>query len=121
LRVVTLGSLVVLGLSGCSQVPWPALGDDEHPPRARVLEGTFRYMADAALFEACDGARLPVVTRGHFESLEREYAGRIVSAGQPLGITITGELVPYDGEGPYTHALLPEAFEFWPAGADCSN
>jgi len=58
----------------------------------REFRGTFRYFADAAIFESCGGLSWPVAMQAEYLVLERRYLQADV-AGQAVFVHIRGQLV----------------------------
>lgn len=58
----------------------------------REFSGTFRYMADAAVFESCDGVSRPVAMQAGYLDLERRYL-QTASGGEAVFVRLRGRLV----------------------------
>ena len=57
------------------------------------MRGMFRYLADAVSFTEClTGQRWPVATQGQNATLEREYLKLRKEPGQPLLVSVAGEV-----------------------------
>lgn len=73
--------------AGRSKLPGSASGVGERT-------GMFVYMADAALIALCsDGERIPVAMEGDFAALESAYLGARTEAGQPILVSVEGDVV----------------------------
>jgi hypothetical protein len=84
--------------------------------------GMFSYMADAALFTACDGGqRYPVAQEADYLALERAYLAAEHEPGEALLVAIVGRVdqrPPMEGEGT-RETLIVERFVEIRAGASC--
>lgn len=86
----------------------------------REFTGTFRYFADAAVFESCEGASWPVAMQSRYLALERRYLQQ-ASGGEAVFVRVQGRLVVLPNmEDRATEFLeVTQVLEFDPArGAD---
>lgn len=83
----------------------------------REFSGTFRYMADAAVFESCDGVSLPVAMQASYIDLERLYL-QTASGGEAVFVRVQGRLVvlPNMEDRPEEFLEVTEVLEFDPTG-----
>ena len=88
-----------------------------------LLAGSFRYLADAAVFDEClTGQRIPVAMEADFPALERAYLTAIAETdaepGSPLHVTVEGSLAQrpvVDGEGMRRTLVVERLIGVWPA------
>lgn len=65
--------------------------DNSEPPSGMALEGTFRYMADAAIFRDCSsGKEFPVAMEAGYIELERAYLEAREEPGSELMVRLRG-------------------------------
>lgn len=91
-----LGLAAMIVATGCKKddAGRPANSASGQSPSGVVtLEGMYRYMADAGLFEDCaTGVTWRVATDGDNTALESAYAKARPDAGSPLLVTVDGRL-----------------------------
>jgi copper homeostasis protein (lipoprotein) len=77
-----------------------------------ALEGLFRYMADAAIFEECRTRRkTPVAMEAAYLALEKAYTAKRDEAGQAVYAVVEGRIVErVNMEGPARPTLVVERF-----------
>jgi len=81
----------------------------------REFVGTFRYFADAAVFESCEGASWPVAMQGGYLALERLYLQQ-ASGGEAVFVRVQGRLVvlPNMEDRPTEFLEVTQVLEFDP-------
>jgi heat shock protein HslJ len=87
------------------------------------LKGSFRYMADAALFEDCrSGKSFPVAMEGAYIELERAYLDSSVEPPDPLLVTIRGRMLERPGmeEGTREVHVIVDEFLGVSEDSDCT-
>jgi heat shock protein HslJ/uncharacterized lipoprotein NlpE involved in copper resistance len=97
----------------------PALAPIE--PRT-AMTGTFRYLADAALFFDCaSGRSLPVAMEGAYLELERAYLRLQRAPGEPLMAELAGRIAarPAMEGGAMAPTLVVERFDRFRPGLAC--
>jgi len=82
-------------------------------PESKVMEGMYKYMADAALFKECTtGKYFPVAFEADNQALEEAYLKEVNASGEFLKVEIKGKIVKrpkMDGVGE-EETLLVERF-----------
>jgi len=82
-------------------------------PESKVMEGMYKYMADAALFKECmTGKYYPVAFEADNLALEEAYSKEVNASGEFLKVELKGKIVKrpkMDGEGD-EDTLLVEQF-----------
>ena len=93
-------------------------------PQSRVMEGMYKYMADAALFKDCiTGKYYPVAFEGDNVALEKAYLKETNGSAASLKVEIKGKVVKHpkmEGDGE-EGVLLVEQFVRLESNADCSK
>ena len=93
-------------------------------PESRVMEGLYKYMADAALFKEClSGKYSPVAFEEDNEALEQAYLQDTTGSGEFLKIEVKGKIVKrpkMEGDGE-EDVLLVERFIRMEGKKDCSE
>jgi len=93
-------------------------------PESRVMEGLYKYMADAALFKEClSGKYYPVAFEADNEVLEKAYLQDTNGSGAFLKVEIKGKIVKgskMEGDGD-EDVLLVERFIRMEGKKDCSE
>lgn len=119
--VACVGTFLVLSVSACKKDSGPttASGLGEHNPSGLLsLEGMYRYMADAGIFEDCaTGVKWSVATEGDNAALEAAYSRSKVAAGTPLLVTVDGRLdvrKKTDGVGTENVLIVERFGRVWP-------
>jgi heat shock protein HslJ len=109
MRIAREGALVLMFLSGCASeqadfiTPVAVVAEQQKPQDVSSvptrLTGSYRYLADAALFQPCGSEqRLPVFSRADSPKLERAYLAKIEEAGAPLLVDVVASVHPRLGE-----------------------
>lgn len=103
-------------LLSCSVVwvAWSCAAPDRtETSRSRVMQGLYRYMADAALFTDCQtGESFPVAFEGDNRALEAAYLNARHQPGEPLLVTLRARVLaraPMEGPGTVP-TLIPDQF-----------
>jgi heat shock protein HslJ len=127
LLIATISLLTALSLSACVKQQEPevneaASADDamQNDPPGMVLEGMFRYMADAAQFRDCrSGKSFPVAMEAKYIVLERAYLESRVEAGSEVMVRLRGrylERPPMEGKRMEVQLIVEEVNEVLPDG-----
>lgn len=114
----------LIGVTMALAASMPAQADETSPR----VDGMFRYMADAALFQACDADdALPVAMEGAYIHLERAYSDAVAAGhaepGAPLLASITGapaDRPAMEGDGIETAMVVARFVHLWP-GERCER
>lgn len=87
------------------------------------LQGNFRYMADAGIFEEClTGARLPVAQLADNAALERAYLEAQPAPGQPVRVSVEARIgARLNMEDRLQDMLVVERFVAISPGAICGR
>ena len=89
---------IMLALSSCKKGKESSAANDAVGPKTDrsgvvTVDGMYRYMADAGVFEDCaTGEKWPVATEGDNAALERAYTSSGVEPGSPLLVTVDGRV-----------------------------
>jgi len=98
---------------------------DDGPQQNRLIHGLFTYMADAASFVACgDSRRLPVAMEGDYRQLERAYLRAVRQPGQPLLVSVRGQIrlrPSLEDSQPAQATLVVERFIAVAPGRSCNQ
>jgi len=93
-------------------------------PESHVMEGLYKYMADAALFKEClTGKYYPVAFEGDNVALEKAYVKDANGSGEFIKVEVKGKIVKrpkMEGEGE-EDTLLVERFISMEKKKDCSE
>jgi copper homeostasis protein (lipoprotein) len=118
----TLRLLDLQGQPIQSSLPYELTGDGALTPTdlSLTLQGMFRYMADAALFEEClTGRAYPVAMEDHYIDLERAYLqADKPEPGAPLLVRIEGDITrkpAMEGEKLVPTVVVRRFIGIWPA------
>lgn len=116
-----LGLVAAIAVAGCTKGKagrTAKSAKEQHPSGVISLEGMYRYVADAGLFEDCaTGVTWRVATEGDNAALESAYGKARKEAGSPLLVTVDGRLdLRKKAEGvDLEKVLIVERFErVWP-------
>ena len=106
-------------LPGCAKNRGaPTSRGEPTPSGVMELEGTYRYLADAGLFEDCaTGVRWPVAEEADSAALERAYLASGVEPSAPLLVTVHGRLAlrpKPDGPGQENVLIVEKFGRLWP-------
>ncbi len=115
-QIVYIGLASLFMLTGCSTTP-KALNSN-------YMEGTYRYMADAAVFKECStGTSYPVTFEGDNINVQKAYLKTVKNAGEPLLLHIEGKIVQrdkVDGDGNVASLFVEKFIKFSPQ-SKCEN
>jgi len=112
-------AMILIGwvIGGCA-----SRGHDREPASER--SGSFVYLADAATFLDCaDGRRYPVAAEGGYLALERAYLAARRYPGEPLLVTVTGDVESrpaMEGDGAVPTLVVQVFHDVFP-GETCGN
>jgi copper homeostasis protein (lipoprotein) len=104
----------------------PLVRQDDFAPIEPVLlmQGMYRYMADAALFKECStGQTMPVAMEGDNRALESAYGNLRQAPGEALSVFLEGRIasrMPMEGPVPVP-TLIPEKFLGFRPGETCMD
>ena len=98
--------------------------DSADPAEAEgiLLEGMFRYMADAPLFRDCrTGKTFPVAMAGPYSELESAYLNSGIAPGEELAVTLHGRLLerPAMEENGSEIMVIVDSFDGISDSSDC--
>jgi copper homeostasis protein (lipoprotein) len=126
-RLFTLFTLTVLLLTACKQNENPLVNKTvsdrgtDHTP-GMVLEGMFRYMADAAIFRDCrSGKEFPVAMESNYIDLERAYLEIRGKPGSEVMVRLRGrylERPAMEGDNKEVQLIIDQVEEIRP-GESC--
>ena len=81
-------------------------------PESRVMEGMYKYMADAALFKDCmTGKYYPVAFKGDNAALEKAYLNEVNGSNYYVKVEVKGKVIKspkMEGEGEEATLLVEE-------------
>lgn len=87
------------------------------------FEGYFSYLADANMFQSCDGKiRMPVEMKGEYLTLEKAYSA-LGLAGKRVFVRLNGQIedvAAMEGDGTEKAIVVTEVVELT-KGKECSN